>query len=82
MNKKIGFTCKICKLFLSTPVVVPCGKSVCLKHTNIDKRFDCVCGTTHLIPEFGFPINENLILCMKNFAHLDEKEIEIQNKID
>lgn len=41
-----AITCKICHEILDSPVVLPCGESVCQKHTNrVEEEMACfMCG--------------------------------------
>lgn len=52
--------CKSCKNILESPVVFPCGESICKKHLNdTDKEYFCIsCQETHIKPSNGFPPNK------------------------
>lgn len=64
---KEAITCCDCKKILETPVFVPCGKSVCIRHLkNLpDNRYDCKsCGQQHKANRENMFVNtalENLI---------------------
>jgi hypothetical protein len=48
--------CAICKNILDTPVLLPCGNSICKKHVSQEmKEYDCpLCADLHQIPAGGF----------------------------
>ncbi len=60
--------CKICTAIFDSPILLPCGETVCKKHLNqvdlfeiVDDRFECLfCGEEHKIPSNGFPYNKAL----------------------
>jgi len=63
--------CKVCDSKLTAPVILPCGKSICLSCVNTLtdnnlKRIKCqFCAKTHNIPRDGFPENETIIELIK-----------------
>lgn len=49
-NVRSCFTCKICESFFVDPVILPCGNSVCLSHTEEKELFNCqICSLEHTI---------------------------------
>lgn len=63
MNKlSSAIKCKNCCEILSSPVLLPCGHSICAHHTNTtDKSIRCgKCGIGHTIPKTGFYPNQDL----------------------
>lgn len=57
--------CIDCQKTLQEPVILPCGESICKKHTKPDDpnqtKFDCKsCEQTHEIPSGGFIPNKRL----------------------
>jgi hypothetical protein len=54
--------CSDCKYELQSPVILPCGESICEKHCKLEsKHYTCVhCKVTHPIPDNGFPMNKAL----------------------
>ena len=56
--------CPICEFTLNSPIILPCGHSICKWHAsdNDDKSIKCVkCLDEHSIPSNGFPQNQTLI---------------------
>ena len=56
--------CANCSSILDSPVILPCGHSLCKKHENIETAATVRCGTCgcdHITPPTGFP--ENIALC-------------------
>lgn len=53
---RISIKCFHCKKTLESPVLLPCGESICRHHINEqDKEFFCVsCTSNHPIPSGGF----------------------------
>lgn len=51
--------CSFCKQVLDTPVLLPCGESICKKHTSDDEsEFYCAsCCENHTKPAGGFYLN-------------------------
>lgn len=52
--------CIECKCILQSPIVLPCGKSVCQKHITSQQQqhyFCHSCAHNHIIPETGFAAN-------------------------
>lgn len=61
--------CFNCESTLSSPVLLPCGHSVCKKHAieNIERTIRCgKCGQDHSIPTNSFPQNEALSMLIEN----------------
>lgn len=56
--------CVNCRLILKSPVLFPCGHSICKYHTDETKpgsMIKCLkCGRDHMIPVDGFPYIESL----------------------
>lgn len=54
--------CVNCKQILSSPVILPCGHSICEKHVRSAQSIQCgKCGLEHKVPQSGrFPTNEPL----------------------
>jgi hypothetical protein len=55
--------CAECKKVLQSPVSLPCGYSICKRHSTVAKSttYNCPhCQVTHQIPDNGFPINKSL----------------------
>jgi DNA repair exonuclease SbcCD ATPase subunit len=67
--------CGNCKNSLDTPVFLPCGDSICEKHTAESKEtILCrTCGVEHAVPEnVGFPLNKGLARIIKaQIAEID-----------
>lgn len=56
--------CPICEFTFKSPIILPCGHSICKWHAddNDDKSIKCMkCFEEHSIPSNGFPQNETLI---------------------
>lgn len=55
--------CKLCNQTFQTPVILPCGHTVCQKHETDEKKnnhemINCpACNKDHIIPETGFYLN-------------------------
>ena len=53
--------CEICNEELDKPVILPCFKSICLKHIipSADSMYKCdICNRFHQIPEQGFTFDK------------------------
>ena len=74
-------TCKVCHMYYTNPVLLPCGKSICRHHINDEigndlnkKEYKCeLCRMRHDIPENGFLINGEMIDLLNLNDHSDEK---------
>jgi uncharacterized protein YoxC len=58
--------CVECNCILQSPVILPCGKSVCQKHVSQQdsaNSYNChICGNVHSVPENGFVANDAINL--------------------
>ena len=75
-------TCVNCYSILDSPVVLPCGHSICKKHANqTEKNTSCgMCGIDHLTPSIGF--TEDIILgyiTKCQIAYFDEEKKKCDN---
>jgi len=53
------FKCKLCKVVLVDPIILPCGETVCKAHTDEISKGKCMsCSGTHTVPHEGFPENK------------------------
>ncbi|RNA30138.1 hypothetical protein BpHYR1_000728 [Brachionus plicatilis] len=53
------FECKICHGPLSECVILPCGETICRKHSHSIQDLYCPsCKKTHQVPKDGFPLNK------------------------
>ena len=51
--------CLMCKNKFEQPVLLPCGHTVCKKHSTLNNQISCAeCDQTHEIPKKGFPENK------------------------
>lgn len=55
---KATFECKICHCPLSECVILPCGETICRKHTESIDELLCPCKQIHIVPINGFPLNK------------------------
>jgi cell fate (sporulation/competence/biofilm development) regulator YmcA (YheA/YmcA/DUF963 family) len=60
----VALKCSECKFTLESPVILPCGDSICQSHVKQEtQEFHClVCDLIHPIPNAGFPPNKNLAI--------------------
>ena len=71
------FKCNLCNKVLQSPIILPCGETICEKDLKIlyinAKVFQCfLCDEEHQQPKKGFPSNRNL-----------QTQLDLQvNKID
>lgn len=58
-------TCKVCKHKYEDPVILPCFKTICLKHVAnkyVTAKFKCqLCDQEHDTPQNGFISDENML---------------------
>jgi hypothetical protein len=68
---KNSLRCSDCKQILSEPVLLPCGRSVCKRHTSTEmKEYNCKsCKLAHPIPDAGFYSNKSLEDIVKTRIH-------------
>ena len=67
-NVSNAIKCANCELTLSSPVLLPCGHSVCKKHSDNDVNSSIRCGNCgedHLIPPKSFPENKALSMLIE-----------------
>lgn len=68
--------CNDCKFILDSPVNLPCGKSICSKHSIGKKFYYCrPCGYDHIVPITGYPSN-NAIDVLINLTLPEYKRVE------
>lgn len=80
----MDLTCKLCmREYDSTPVILPCGWTVCSDHLESDDLADCVfCHRTHHIDDGGqYPINKPLEISV-NQKKVHESLKRADEKID
>lgn len=66
--------CTICLNKLKTPVLLPCGHSICKHHQENERQVTCKqCNETHKVPPKGFTQNKSL-------EYLIERDIESMAK--
>jgi hypothetical protein len=52
------FNCKYCSNILQDPVILPCGETICKKHSEDITKMKClVCSDIHSMSKHGFPVN-------------------------
>lgn len=76
-----------CRLYLDSPVLLPCGKTICQNHLQtMKKKYKCdVCTETqpHSLPKTGFfPKNEAIERVMNLNFHLNGLHREAKVKLD
>lgn len=82
LSNQLAFSCPICKKEYESPVILPCGESICSKCVTpigtYSNSFLCkLCNSLHDIPDNGFPQNKALIKLIKsNNEMLSEKQME------
>jgi WD40 repeat protein len=80
VTEENGFICQFenCKLLIENPIILPCGFSICQEHlVSFNETFKCIfCEQEHIIPEYGFTLNRNLVAIMKNHSHLSKLHSE------
>lgn len=67
-NISNAIKCANCESTLSSPVILPCGHSVCKKHTcdDVNSSIRCGnCGEDHMIPAKSFPENKALAMLIE-----------------
>lgn len=89
MNKiQSAIKCPKCSKVLSTPIILPCGHSICQEHTGVEqKQIVCEkCGRSH--ENIEFPINEQLMeiidaeVASINFGVVHEDATQSFNLLD
>lgn len=58
-----SFKCLVCHFVLQSPIVLPCGNSICQRHVtkHVHKIFQCrLCSQGHHVTEQGFPPNNTI----------------------
>lgn len=66
--------CTICLNKLKTPVLLPCGHSICKHHQENERQVTCKqCNENHEVPPKGFTQNKSL-------EYLIERDIETMAK--
>jgi hypothetical protein len=80
---KETLTCKVCNNILKQPVFLPCHKTLCQTHINVNESlFDCFfCHEQHIIPVEGFKPNEMARNLISSNTHLSEHERSLKAKI-
>jgi hypothetical protein len=90
MDYKTSFICELkeCSKYLSIPVTLPCGSTLCGHHLtklldSNDLKFTCeICGEEHMIPKEGFKINRTISRLLDSNIHLSPKQIETKKSIE
>ena len=85
-NFKYLCVCELeeCKLFLETPISLPCGYTICQKHVEgCQKHYKCKnCKVKHEIPNTGFPINNFALKTIESCVHLNDTQKRIAESLD
>lgn len=56
-----SFQCIYCQKTFVSPIILPCGLTICQAHTSNEMNFACLgCEKPHVKPEQGFPPNKAL----------------------
>jgi len=79
------FKCKLCKVVLVDPIILPFGETVCKAHTDEISKGKCMsCSGTHTVPKEGFLENrivKNLLENRVNKINLNFSQFNDYNKI-
>lgn len=82
LANSLSLNCPICHKEYESPVLLPCGESVCSKCVNpvgpFSNNFLCkLCNSMHQIPDNNFPPNKALIKVIEsNRESVSEKQVE------
>lgn len=76
--------CKQCDLFLSHPISLPCGQTICKDHIDqTQSGFRCrLCSKQHTIPEDGFQETQLIVDILKSSLHLSTPHKEFKTSVD
>ncbi|RNA38602.1 tripartite motif-containing 13 [Brachionus plicatilis] len=82
LSNQLTLTCPICHKEYESPVILPCGESICSKCANpsgfLSDNFLCkLCNSVHQIPENGFQQNKALIKVIESSKEaVSERKVE------
>lgn len=77
-NLRNYLKCKLCGDTYKTPVILPCGKTVCARHVAcIDNTYQCIlCNKVHVVPHEGFLKNEDLEDFIQRESELNKNSLQ------